>query len=113
VEGSWQGLKDPHSIFLSSSLAKILFGDADPWAEQMRIDNRMDVKVTGVYEDLPHNSNFAGHQVFCSLGSLGVSKPMDVGQGFKNNFVDIYVELAPSVDFETASANIRMLSLIM
>lgn len=107
LQGSWQGLKDPHSILLSSSLSKILFGDADPMGKQMRIDNRMDVKVTGVYEDLPHNSQFAGTKFFAPWDLLESVNTWMVGQGFKNNFVDLYVELAPSIDFETASANIK------
>jgi putative ABC transport system permease protein len=56
--GTRAGLKDPSSILLSASAAKALFGDADPLDKMMRIDNQMDVKVTGVYKDIPHSSEF-------------------------------------------------------
>ena len=53
-----QALKDPYSIILSESVAKAFFGDANPMGQTMRINNSSNVKVTGVYEDIPHNSDF-------------------------------------------------------
>ncbi len=35
------------------------FGDKDPMDQLMKIDNKLDVKVTGVYEDPPSNTSFA------------------------------------------------------
>ena len=107
LKGSLQGLKDPHSILISSSLSRILFGESDPIGKQMRINNTMDVKVTGVYEDLPHNSHFYGTKFFAPWDLFVSVNQWIVGQGFGNNFLDIYVELAPSVDFERASLNIK------
>lgn len=59
VEGTRAGLKDPHSILISESLASTLFGDEDPMNKMMQIDNKIQVKVTGVYKDMPGNSTFA------------------------------------------------------
>ena len=58
LKGSWAGLKELHSIMLSASTARALFGDADPMNKLIKINNRIDVKVTGVYEDLPLNTQF-------------------------------------------------------
>ena len=58
LKGSDDGLSDPHSILLSSSTAKAIFGSQDPLNRLMKISNKLDVKVTGVYEDLPHNTHF-------------------------------------------------------
>src|SRR5688572_2246133 len=107
LKGTLQGLKDPHSILLSASLSKILFGDEDPIGKHMRIDNRMDVSVTGIYEDLPHNSHFYKAQFFAPWDLLVSVNDWMVGQGFGNNFLDIYVELAPSTDFKNATASIK------
>src|SRR6185295_798331 len=57
-KGNWKGLHDPHSIMLSASLAKALLGDTDPLNQIILISNKTSVKVTGVYEDLPVNSQF-------------------------------------------------------
>src|SRR5690242_744592 len=55
LAGSKAGLNDMHSILLSKSLAETYFGKDDPLNKTIKIDNRQDVKVTGVYEDLPDN----------------------------------------------------------
>ena len=58
IKGTRDGLKDPSSILLSQSLAKALFGSEDPMGQLVLIYNEEEVIVTGVYEDLPHNSRF-------------------------------------------------------
>jgi putative ABC transport system permease protein len=58
-KGSSAGLNDPHSILLSTSTAKAMYGTLDPIGQITRIDSKLDVKVTGVYEDLPDNTEFA------------------------------------------------------
>ena len=107
VKGSLDGLKDPHSIFLSESLAKNLFGDTDPMEKQLKIDNKMDVKVTGVYEDLPHNTHFHEAKFFAPWDLLVSHNQWMLNHGFKVNFLDIYVEIQPETDFEKASASIK------
>ncbi len=57
--GNRSGLKDPSSILLSQSVARTLFGNADPMNKTISIDNKLQVQVTGVYQDLPQNSSFS------------------------------------------------------
>ena len=47
---------DPNSIILTESAAKALFGNEDPMDKVIRIDNRANIKVTGVIRDVPVNS---------------------------------------------------------
>ncbi len=58
VAGSADGLTNPNSILISESTAKAFFGNADPMNQPMKIDNKLDVKVTGVFEDLPFSTTF-------------------------------------------------------
>jgi ABC-type antimicrobial peptide transport system permease subunit len=58
LQGSMDGLRKPASILLSTSSADAIFGGVDPMGKSLRIDNSMDVMVTGIYEDLPDNSRF-------------------------------------------------------
>ena len=51
-------LDDPSSVVITSSMAKALFGDEDPINKSIRIDDRADLKVTGVLQDIPKNSSF-------------------------------------------------------
>src|SRR3712207_5802255 len=59
IKGTRSGLKDPASILLSESVAQTLFGDADPINKIVKFDNKVSVKVAGVFEDLPKNTGLA------------------------------------------------------
>src|SRR5450631_854798 len=58
LNGTRSGLGSLHSILLGASMAKKLFGAADPMDQIVKIDDSAAVRVTGVYEDLPDNSSF-------------------------------------------------------
>jgi hypothetical protein len=58
ISGSRTGLKELNSILLNKSLAKRLFGDADPINKIVTIDTKHIVQVSGVYEDFPDNCDF-------------------------------------------------------
>ncbi|MCF2505579.1 permease prefix domain 2-containing transporter [Dyadobacter sp. CY107] len=58
LRGTRAGLLDPYSIMLSESIAAALFGTENPIGKIVKLDNRMNLKVTGVYEDLPYNTEF-------------------------------------------------------
>lgn len=103
-----EALKDPYSIILSESVAKTFFGDQDPLGQTMRINNKHDVKVTGVYEDLPYNSRFQ-EMSFIMPWSLYIIesewiKTMDDPWG--SNFTQTWAQLAEHADFEQVSAKI-------
>ncbi|HEX7015800.1 MAG TPA: FtsX-like permease family protein, partial [Cyclobacteriaceae bacterium] len=107
IAGTRDGLTSPNSILLSASMAKALFGDSDPMGKDLLIDNRMNVTVTGVYDDFPHNSSLYG-VAFVAPWDLFVSFNQWVTtQGFANNFLKIFVEMEPAVAFDEASLNIR------
>ncbi len=68
IKGSIYGLKDPSSILISESLSKSFFGDDEPMGKIIKIDDKLNAKVTGVYEDLPYNSSFRDVLFIVSLG---------------------------------------------
>jgi len=49
-------LVDPNKIVMSQSSARKYFGNNDPIGKILKIDNKYDLEVTGVYEDFPGNS---------------------------------------------------------
>jgi putative ABC transport system permease protein len=58
AKGSQNGLTDVNVIMLSETLAKSLFGSSDPIGKIVKIDNKADLSVTGVFKDFPYNSAF-------------------------------------------------------
>ena len=105
--GTWSGLKDPHSILLSHSAAKALFGDDDPINKVIQYNNKIDVKVTGVYEDLPYNSAFYKTNFFLPWDLHVANNQWMKNQGWENHFLFIYAEIAPNTSLEQVSENIR------
>ncbi len=110
LKGNWNGLKDPHSIMLSASTAKALFGNADPMDQLVMINNKMNVKVSGVYEDLPLNTQFNNIKFF-STWNLWVSENDWIQKraitDWHNHFLKIYAEIKPGADFETVNNSIK------
>jgi len=109
LQGFRSGLNDPHSILISQSAAKALFGDDDPMGKLLKIDNsdRMDVKVTGVYEDLPYNSDFHGMKFYAPFDLAFSANEWMQNVSFTNDFLNIYVAIGDHSTFESASGQIR------
>jgi putative ABC transport system permease protein len=108
TNGSGKGLHDPNAILLSTSLAKAYFGNADPIGQSMKLDNDQLVKVTGVYKDLPANSEFA------HLGFIASWQLIYTAWGMKNwpnpwraNGFLIYTLLPDHADLARISQTIR------
>ena len=51
-------LVEPYSVVLTESAVVKYFGDEDPMGKSLNYENMMDLKVTGVVEDIPTNSHF-------------------------------------------------------
>jgi ABC-type antimicrobial peptide transport system permease subunit len=109
VSGTYDGLRELNSIMLSMSLAKTLFGDEDPLNKILQIDNKIDVKVTGVYEDLPTNSQFHGVSFIAPFDLYIVSN--DWLKNFVNSWSDgmiqIFVQIPSHGDMALASDKIK------
>lgn len=102
-------LSDPSSVLLSASAAKAYFGDTDPINKLMKIDNELDVKVMGVYKDLPRNSIFADLS-FISTWDLFYNKTpwiKTMSDPWRPNAFSLFVQLNDNADFSAVSARIK------
>ena len=96
-----KSLVEPNSVVLSASLAKKIFGNAEPLNEVIQIGNNFgtyDYKVTGVFLDPLENSHIDA-RFFTSLNSSGIGEyayNLDVWSG--NNFLLTYIKLHPGSD---------------
>jgi len=111
-EGNGKGLKDRSSILISKSLAKALFGDANPVNKIVKLDNKDVFKISGVYEDLPANTTlhdvaFIGPWEYYINQPDNRRSPTDWG----DNSLFVYVQLADNTDMATVSAKIRDIKL--
>ena len=109
IKGTRRGLKDPYSIVLSESLAKILFGKEDPLNKTLKVDNKADVIVTGVYEDIPHNSDFNELSYIAPWDLYLIINPwMQYWKDdWNNNMLQVFAQLAPLTTMEKTAAKIK------
>lgn len=109
ISGKRDALKDPSSALITRSLARALFGDADPTGKGFRLDNRTDLQVGGVFDDLPQNTTFHGTQMFLSWDKAISTLPWlkEAQSQWDNRYWKLYVELNDHVDINQVSANIR------
>jgi putative ABC transport system permease protein len=110
LEGTYNGLRDPHSILLAESTAKAIFGNADPMNRLMKIDNQLDVKVTGIYEDLPYNTAFRD-LTFIAPWDLYVSSEPWIQRArdhlqWDNNSFQLFAQIADNTNFYSVDKKI-------
>lgn len=107
IYGNTSALKNPASIVLSQSAATALFGKVDPLGKMIRLDNSIDVEITGVYENIPDNSEFHSLQ-FISTWDLWVSSNpwmKEEESNWRNTLITL-VEIQPNTTFAALSNKI-------
>ena len=109
LKGTRSGLKDPYSIMLSASAAESIFGKEDPINKTIKFDRSFDVKVTGVYKDLPDNTSFGGIRIMMPWKLWLIQNPWadKMDEPWGSNFSQTFVEIADNTDMEKISEKIR------
>lgn len=110
VSGPKDAMHDPSAIILSASAATALFGAKDPINQTVRIDDTMDFKVTGVYEDLPVSSSFHDAAFLASWDVYTASYDWlkRSAHQWDNNSFQLFALLAPGADVDVVSEKIKM-----
>ena len=113
LKGSRAGLKDAHSILLSASAAESIFGKEDPLNKTVKFDKLYDVKVTGVYEDLPDNTSFNAVKIIMPWDLWVIQNPWvkTMTNPWGSNFTQTFAQLADNADLEAVSAKIKNVKL--
>ncbi len=86
-------LKEPYSLVMSKKTAGKYFGKEDPLGKIVKVDNKDDYKITGIFDEIPHNSHFR-FEVMASLESIEESREQI---WWRNNFYT-YLLLGKQVD---------------
>jgi putative ABC transport system permease protein len=107
IHGTRAALREPGSVLLSESVAKAYFGDGDPLNKIMKIDNDLEVKVTGVYRDLPQNSTFSDAGFIGAYQQIATAwKLNEIENPWRPNIFQIYAQLADHANLASVSAKI-------
>jgi putative ABC transport system permease protein len=109
LQGKRSALANSSAILLSESVAKAVFGNDDPMGKILKLDNKMNVKVGGVYADFP---------ITASMNDLSFTLPWDLyytaDESLKDartnwgyNSFQIYVQVADNAKMDVVSAKIK------
>jgi putative ABC transport system permease protein len=109
VKGSKAELKDPYSIMISESVAKAYFGNEDPINKTLRMDNKVDLKIVSVYEDLPYNTSFRELTYILPWELYLIQNPWikKMENPWGSNFTQTFAMLADNADMAKVSAKIK------
>ena len=105
LAGSRTGLSDPNVILLSESLGRSFFGEHEAIGQIIRFNDESPLKVIGVYEDMPKNSEFSDMKFIGSWELYKQTFPEWLSWG--NNWFKIFVEIAPNTDMTETSVAIK------
>ncbi|MCU0326309.1 MAG: ABC transporter permease [Spirosomaceae bacterium] len=113
LNGTQNGLQDINVIMISESLAKSLFGSTDVVGKVIKLDNKANMSVTGVFRDFPYNTQFRNISFFLPW-KYYLSEQDWVRNSesiWDNNSWQCFVQLNEGAKFESASAKFKDLVL--
>ncbi len=97
-------LDSPFSLILSQDQAKKYFGDDNPIGKIMTVNNEYELTVTGVMENVPHNSSLqfdilVPYEIMVRLG--------ETNESFGSNSITTLVQLQDGTAMEQVNPKIR------
>ena len=107
--GNINALNDPSSILLSASMAKRLFGNEDAMNQMIRLDNKDNYKVAGVFEDFPHNTSLYDAKYFLPWKKYVTTEPWlkNAATQWNNHSFQVYVQVADHVNMKKETEKIK------
>ncbi|MEL6853391.1 MAG: ABC transporter permease, partial [Bacteroidota bacterium] len=94
-------IDQPYTAVISESLAKKYFGKQDPMGQLLRLDNRFEVKINGIIEDQPQNTELpSGLLVTYHLGKEHQRDVQD-NWGSVSSSVQCFVKLPVGLSHES------------
>lgn len=90
-----KSLQDPFTVMLSENMAKKYFGTEDPMNKMIRINNKFDLKVSGIYTSFPSNAHIHPEMMvsFNTLKDSAVYGEQQLRTNFGNNSFFTYLLL--------------------
>lgn len=105
VKGDKNPLANPTNIAISESMAKKLYGDADPLGKTIKIDDHYSVTIASVFKDVPSNSSLQFEfvvpvQVFGRMRGLS-------DDFFSKDFLTVYFKTNTNISAEELTAKLN------
>ncbi len=103
-----KALTGPYSVMLSEEVAKRYFGDQDPMNKVVRFNNQFNVKVSGVFKELPDNAHLHPRIMisFSTLKDSAVYVERNLQTNWGNNAFYTYLLLPDGYDAKKLEAQL-------
>jgi len=99
-------LHNINSVVLTASLAKTLFGDADPMGKELKLDNKEPLMVEGVIADVPENSSIQ-FDYLMSWSLFEKTNPWVKNTDWGSNFCLTILQLKSNNYFDQANGQMK------
>lgn len=96
-------LNSPYSLVLSEDIAEKYFGEEDPLGQMISISNQYDFTVTGIMENISHNSYL---QFDIVIPYEFLRKTGKTDEGFGRNSIQTFIKLQENIPFEQVNEKI-------
>jgi len=109
IQGNIHALNDPSSILINASLAKILFGNANPINKTIRLDNKENYNVAGVFNDFPHNSTLYDSKYFLPWKKYITTEQWlkDAAIQWNNHSWQAFAQVADNINMDKETQKIK------
>jgi putative ABC transport system permease protein len=109
LQGSATSLQDPSTVLLSATLANSLFGDESALEKVIKVDNEHSVRVGGVFQDFPENSEFGKMKFVFPWAFLEQTTPWirRASEFWNNNSFYLFGSLADGKTLSNVQANVK------
>ncbi len=107
VQGDKKGLEDISSVLISESTSNNIFGNDNPIGKSLKLNTSLDIKVAGVYKDLPANSNFENLNFIAPWELIKSSQNYSERLGWGNRWFQVFVQLNNQGSLANVSSMIK------
>lgn len=101
-------LNDASGIVITESTARKFFGDDDPINKIIRVDDKGDLKVTGILRDIPDNSSFEFDYLLPWKYRRSINPwVIENEDNWGNYSFQVFVELSDPIHFDAVNETIK------
>ena len=106
-------LKNPNSILIAQSVAEALFDNEDPMGKTIRFQSITDLEVTGVFKDLPYNSELTDVKFYTPWEYYKNENPWmeRSAENWGNHSFQLFAQIKSATNFEQVSQKIKDIEL--
>lgn len=99
ISGDSRSLEEPNTVIISDLIAEKYFRDRDPLGQTLKVNNRDDFIITGVYKRFPHNTHLKS-DIFFSFATFLSPNPW-LRDNWGYDLLHSYLVLKPGTDYKS------------